>query len=188
MSIKIVSWNIGRSHQSWRELLRMNADPALLQEDASPPDDVFRLQEAAFRPVESIGPLDCGPLEAWGSHSWNSDWWHGGGSELYDRWSDGGSAVVPGRGRVVQAGRARRRGPSVMRLLSTASAGMGGSPHRLEVYTDILRTPRTYMPAFPASGVLNTMCMLSAARMVLALGMFVALILLYQTAVLDCPK
>ena len=30
--IKVVSWNIAKRHQPWRELLRMDADVALLQE------------------------------------------------------------------------------------------------------------------------------------------------------------
>lgn len=73
MGVAVVSWNIAKKHEPWRELVRMGADVALLQEAAPPPDD--------------IGPLDIGPREAWDSHSWNSDWWHGRGwKALFDRW------------------------------------------------------------------------------------------------------
>ena len=81
-----MSWNIARSHEPWRQLLQMDADVALLQEAAPPPDDVARLQDAALPPAEGTGPLDIGPREAWDSHSWNSDWWRGRWSALYDRW------------------------------------------------------------------------------------------------------
>ena len=65
----------------------MDADVALLQEAAPPPDDVVRLRDAALPSTEGAGPLDIGPREAWDSHSWNSDWWRGrGGSALFDRW------------------------------------------------------------------------------------------------------
>ncbi len=73
MGVTVVSWNIAKRQEPWRELVRMDADVALLQEAGSPPDDV--------------GPLDIGPREAWDSHSWNSDWWHGRGwKALFDRW------------------------------------------------------------------------------------------------------
>ena len=73
---------IARSHEPWRQLLQMDADVALLQEAAPPPDDVARLQDAALPPAEGTGPLDIGPREAWDSHSWNSDWWRGRWSAL----------------------------------------------------------------------------------------------------------
>ena len=42
--IKVVCWNISKSHEPWRELVRMardgNADLALLQEAGSPPEDL----------------------------------------------------------------------------------------------------------------------------------------------------
>ena len=87
MTVRIVSWNIAKGHEPWRQLLQMNADVALLQEAAPPPDDVARLREATLPPAEGTHPLDIGPREAWDSHSWNSDWWRGGGwPALYDRW------------------------------------------------------------------------------------------------------
>ena len=73
MGVRVVSWNIGKMRKPWRELVRMDADVALLQEAAPPP--------------EEVEPLDIGPREAWDSHSWNSDWWHGRGwNKMYDRW------------------------------------------------------------------------------------------------------
>ncbi len=87
MTLKVVSWNIGKMHEPWRQLLRMDADVALLQEATPPPDDLVRLRDAALPPTEGAEPLDIGPREAWDSHSWNSDWWRGRGwSALYDRW------------------------------------------------------------------------------------------------------
>ena len=86
MAVTVVSWNIARSHEPWRQLLRMDADIALLQEAAPPPDDVVRLGDATLPPAEGAGSLEIGPREAWDSHSWNSDWWRGRWSALYDRW------------------------------------------------------------------------------------------------------
>ena len=87
MAIRVVSWNIAKKHRPWRELVRMDADVALLQEAAPPPEDVARLRDATLPPAEGSSPLDIGPREAWDSNSWNSDWWHGRGwSALYDRW------------------------------------------------------------------------------------------------------
>ena len=73
MGVTVVSWNIAKREEPWRELARMDADVALLQEAVPPPED--------------IGLLEIGPREAWDSHSWNSDWWHvRGWKALYDRW------------------------------------------------------------------------------------------------------
>ena len=47
--IRIVSWNIAKRHQPWRELAAMDADIALVQEGGQPPDDV--------------GGIDIGPKE-----------------------------------------------------------------------------------------------------------------------------
>ncbi len=73
MPIKVISWNIARGQRPWRELVKMDADLALLQE-ARPPTE------------ELTGIADIGPREAWDSHSWNSDWWRGRWPALYDRW------------------------------------------------------------------------------------------------------
>ena len=87
MGVTVVCWNIAKKHEPWRELVRMGADVALLQEAAPPPDDVVALREATLPPAEGAGPLEIGPQEAWDSHSWNSDWWHGRGwKALFDRW------------------------------------------------------------------------------------------------------
>ena len=71
--IRIVSWNIAKQHQPWRELAAMDADIALVQEGGQPPDDV--------------NGVEIGPKESYDSHHWNSDWWKGRGwPALYDRW------------------------------------------------------------------------------------------------------
>lgn len=87
MAIRVVSWNIGKRHEPWRQLVDMDVDVALLQESAPPPEDVVRLRKGEIPPSEAAGPLEIGPREAWDSHSWNSDWWHGRGTDaLFDRW------------------------------------------------------------------------------------------------------
>ena len=77
MGITVVSWNIAKRHQSWRQLRRMDADVALLQEGMPPQESVVR---------EDARPLDIGPRDAWDSHSWNSDWWRQRGRALFERW------------------------------------------------------------------------------------------------------
>ena len=86
MAVTVVSWNIAKRHEPWRQLVQMDADVALLQEATPPPDDLVRLRDATLPPTDCTGPLDIGPREAWDSHSWNSDWWHGRADALYDRW------------------------------------------------------------------------------------------------------
>ena len=86
MAVTVVSWNIARRHEPWRQLMQMDADVALLQEAAPPPDDLVQLRDATLPPAEGARPLDIGPRETWDSHSWNSDWWHGRGNALFDRW------------------------------------------------------------------------------------------------------
>ena len=72
--IKVVSWNIAKKHQPWRELLRMDADVALLQEAGDPPWDV-------------MDKVDFGPRENWDSHFWNSNWYRRyGWRYLAERW------------------------------------------------------------------------------------------------------
>lgn len=72
--IKVVSWNIAKKHEPWRELLRMDADVALLQEAGDPPWDV-------------VGKLDTGPQEHWDSHLWNSNWYRRHGWRyIAERW------------------------------------------------------------------------------------------------------
>ena len=84
--VKILSWNIARRAEPWRRLLDMDADVALLQEAAPPPDGVVQLRDAALPPAEGVGPLDIGPRESWDSHSWNSGWWRERANALFDRW------------------------------------------------------------------------------------------------------
>ena len=73
MPTTVVSWNIAKGHEPWRQLLRMNADVALLQEVGSVPSDV-------------AGAVDTGPAEHWDSHAWNSRWYEGRLKNLCDRW------------------------------------------------------------------------------------------------------
>ena len=72
--IKVVSWNIAKRHEPWRELLRMDADVALLQEAGDPPWDVR-------------DEVDTGPQEHWDSHLWNSNWYRRHGWRyIAERW------------------------------------------------------------------------------------------------------
>lgn len=73
MTTTVVSWNVGKRHEPWRELVSMGADVALLQEVGSVPDDV-------------AGSVDTGPAEHWDSHVWNSESYRGGQERLFDRW------------------------------------------------------------------------------------------------------
>ena len=73
MPTTVVSWNIAKSHEPWRQLLQMGADIALLQEAGPVPPDV-------------AGEVDTGPVEHWDSHVWNSRWYEGRFKDLYDRW------------------------------------------------------------------------------------------------------
>ena len=84
--IKVICWNIARRQEPWRELVQMDADVALLQEAAPPPDDVVRLRDSMLPPSANSSVLDIGPRDAWDSHSWNSDWWRGRWNALHDRW------------------------------------------------------------------------------------------------------
>ena len=72
MPTTVVSWNIAKRHEPWRQLLQMDADIALLQEAGSPPPDV----------ADRVG---TGPAEHWDSHIWNSRWYEGRFDNLYDR-------------------------------------------------------------------------------------------------------
>ncbi len=53
--MRIVSWNIACKSESWRWLLDMDADLALLQEAAPPPEDVADLLEVNPGPFEITG-------------------------------------------------------------------------------------------------------------------------------------
>ena len=70
---KVVSWNIAKRQEPWRQLRQMDADVALLQEAWPPPPDV----------IDGIG---MGSAQHWDSHGWNSRWWEGRFPNLYDRW------------------------------------------------------------------------------------------------------
>ena len=72
-AVKVVSWNIGKRHEPWRQLAGMDADVGLVQEAGSPPDDVTE-------------HVDTGPEEHWNSHLWNSDWYKARPEPPYDRW------------------------------------------------------------------------------------------------------
>ena len=73
MAITVVSWNVAKRIEPWRQLLQMDADVALLQEAGDPPSDI-------------AGGVDVGPMEHWDSHVWNSRWYGDRFPKLYDRW------------------------------------------------------------------------------------------------------
>ena len=68
-----MSWNIATRQEPWHQLLRMDADVALLQEAVSPPTNV------ASRVV-------IGPVEHWDLHAWNSRWFQDRYPKLHNRW------------------------------------------------------------------------------------------------------
>ena len=74
MAVVVVSWNIDKRHEPWRQLLEMDADVALLQEAGQPPPDV-------------ADRIDTIPKEHWDSHVWNSRWYGDRWPHLHDRWS-----------------------------------------------------------------------------------------------------
>lgn len=73
---KVACWNTDRQREPWRELLRMDADIALLQEACKPPAEV-------------AGRIGLGSNEHWDSQLWNSKWYQdtGRGKKLFDRWT-----------------------------------------------------------------------------------------------------
>lgn len=66
-AIRVVSWNIAKMHQPWRDLVEMDADVALLQEAGSVPDDV-------------LDRVELSPHSPWLSHDPET------GEPNYDRW------------------------------------------------------------------------------------------------------
>ena len=54
MVIVLVSRDIGRTYAPWRELPRIDADVALLQEASPPPDDVKLRLESMLLPTEGL--------------------------------------------------------------------------------------------------------------------------------------
>ena len=73
LATTVVCWKIAKRHEPWRQLVRMGADVALLQEAGRVPDDV-------------VGSVDTGPVEHWDSHTWNSKWYGDRFKKLFDRW------------------------------------------------------------------------------------------------------
>ena len=73
MHVTVVSWNIAKRQEPWRQLAAMDADLALLQEATPPPPDV-------------ASEVDTGPPAHWDSHDWNSRWYEDRFERLYDRW------------------------------------------------------------------------------------------------------
>ena len=68
-AIKVVSWNIAKMHQPWRELLEMDADVALLQEVGTVPEDVLDRVELSphmpwlkHDPTSEYAPFDRWPM------------------------------------------------------------------------------------------------------------------------------
>ncbi len=71
--IKVVSWNIAKKHEPWRELVKMDADVALLQEAGDPPWDL--------RDV-----IEGGPWESYDSHVLYTNEYRRHWPNLFDRW------------------------------------------------------------------------------------------------------
>jgi len=72
--ISLVSWNIAKRHQPWRELVSMGGvDVALLQEAGPVAPDV-------------ADRVWLGPEAHYDSHRWNSRWYEGRYPRLVDRW------------------------------------------------------------------------------------------------------
>lgn len=71
--IKVVSWNIAKRQQPWRELLGMDADVALLQEAGEPPWDLRN-------------EIEAGPWESYDSHVLYTNEYRRYWPNLFDRW------------------------------------------------------------------------------------------------------
>ena len=71
--VKLVSWNIAKRRNAWRELCNMDVDVALLQEAGNVPDDVS-------------GAVDEGPRASWDPQVWNADYGNRWSSGLSERW------------------------------------------------------------------------------------------------------
>ena len=54
--LKIVSWNIGHKHASWRALMDVDADIALLQETCQPPSGLPKIVEIDSGPWKTDVP------------------------------------------------------------------------------------------------------------------------------------
>ena len=96
-AVKVVSWNINKKTEPWRQLLPIDPDIALVQEAVPPIEDVVRLRDATLPPPESTRIVEITRKRPWDSHGWNADWWHGRGPELYDRWPMVVKLSRPGR-------------------------------------------------------------------------------------------
>ena len=70
---KLVSWNIAKRRNAWRELCKMDVDVALLQEAGNVPSDV---SEA----------VDDGPRANWDPQVWNADYGDRWSTGLSERW------------------------------------------------------------------------------------------------------
>lgn len=72
MATKLVCWNIAKKHEPWSQLVKMDADVALVQEAGNVPTDV-------------AGKVQTGGKAHWDSHLWNSRWYEGRFKKLFDR-------------------------------------------------------------------------------------------------------
>ncbi len=68
--MKIISWNMMHSHESWRRLLEMDVDLALLQEAGKPPPDVAERIEAD--PAIEVDSAPWETLIVGGRNSWRT--------------------------------------------------------------------------------------------------------------------
>ena len=74
MTVSVVSWNIAKRREPWRQLVQMGADVALLQEAGRVPPDVAE-------------HVYAGPKAYWDPNLINSRWYGGRPTTLYDRWT-----------------------------------------------------------------------------------------------------
>ena len=71
--VELVSWNIAKRRNAWRELCKMDVDVALLQEAGNVPDDVSEF-------------VYDGPRASWDPQVWNADYGNRWSSGLSERW------------------------------------------------------------------------------------------------------
>ena len=139
MAVKLVSWNIAKMQEPWRQLLEMDVDIALLQEAGMPPSD-------------AADKVETGPQEHWDSHHWNSRWYEGRFESMYDRWcmvvklsnrvevnwfkqvspigwTEKGEIAVSGIGTIAAAARVTPRHESTEPFIVVSMYGRWEAPH-----------------------------------------------------------
>ena len=77
MATTVVSWNIAKRHEAWRQLVDIGADVALLQEAGMPPADVADKVDTGPREhwIRMCGIRSGGRAAAGGVCSTSRRWW-----------------------------------------------------------------------------------------------------------------